>query len=193
MQPGQRHPWKKVGQFILRNFLSVIAIIVSILVYVDQHNANVDQHNVNEAAANSAQQTYAAQVSFWLVSVNDSSIPQLIIQNRSFAPISNVFLQLSASGWGGWLQINTSAGSGTIPPCSIDTTLALKDAAGAAFPRNLTWSVALLRFTDASGITWARLPDGTLVKYPGNIPNDSQALNTPIVPGNNISPANGCS
>ena len=192
MPPTRRHPWKGLAQIVLPISVSVVALVVSILTYVDQHN-------IDQATVISAQQAYASQVSFWLVQVHGSSTPQLVIQNRSFAPISNVFLQISASRYRGWLEIDTPAGVGTIPPCSLDTTSTLKESALAAShqtlgaPKDFAMSVVRLTFTDASGITWARLPNETLVRYTGNHAHNAQALNTPILPGNSISSAHGCS
>jgi hypothetical protein len=53
--------------------ISVIAVIISALTYLDQHNTD-------RAAANSAEQVYAAKVSFWPVNeLNDSShAPRLL-------------------------------------------------------------------------------------------------------------------
>lgn len=73
---------------------SAIAIVISVLAYTDQHSADEKQAQVDQAAAVAGQRAYATEVSYWLVPGGQGARPDLVIQNRSSAPVSHVAVML---------------------------------------------------------------------------------------------------
>jgi hypothetical protein len=104
--------------------VSVIALLISFLTYSEQRH-------VDAIAAAAGHTAYASAVSYWLI---PSRLPggfQVVVQNEGTAPISDVFVVLSA---GGFFLISEAPVSqiaavnlGAIPPCEVVTTNVVQD------------------------------------------------------------------
>lgn len=203
---------KAVGPIVV----SVTALIISALSYNDQHRADV-------AALIASRQAYATQVSFWLVATNNPRVDYLVIQNRSNAPVMEVYAKTTP---GSTLNPNVHSRIldaieedlqfvylGIIPPCSVVTTSALQLEVRRAIqiisqqqhishkltdtlmrPGVIQANMFGLQFTDADGATWFRTFDGKLTKPAELAPGTNGPAVRPIAPeGSKIRPADGCS
>jgi hypothetical protein len=197
--------------------VSVAALAISLLTYLDQHA-------VNTAAAAASEEAYATKVTYWL----KDSFPnyQIIIQNSSTAPISNVTVTFSldfleAHGYPGGLlalaphimllQMEPTAvvRIGTIPPCRIATTDAVTQAQLKGGQRLLgfkdltskekSWIkthitigtyIEGVDFTDANGVSWQRNNQDILTNV--SMPRADIGAFSYTPQDLSITPANGC-
>jgi hypothetical protein len=142
--------------------VSLAALVVSTLAYVDQHKSD-------NAAIIAKQESYARRVSFWLANNPRKPVPLLLIQNRSDAPISDVVVKLGIND-GNRNIVDTMLPVGTIPPCSLDKISWSKFAQQNTGPHitiqgeSLPLSPEQITFTDADAVTWTRFWDGSLEK-----------------------------
>jgi hypothetical protein len=153
--------------------VSVGALIVSFMAYQDQHAADL-------AADVAEQQQYADQVAFWigLGNGNPYAPPEIIVQNRGAAPISDVVVALYDTGAHNarGAYVGGKFPLGLIPPCTISSTPLSKSQAdlflGPGMPPQAgsfyfgsemgfrSW----ITFTDADGQSWERTGDGGLIR-----------------------------
>ena len=185
--------------------LSIVAVIISLLTYIDQHNADRN-------AAIASAEADAAKVSFWLVdSKVPGQLPEVVVQNDGVLPISNVEITLQAMG----VPFVDPPGTevyfinfieDTIPPCSVYKVPVLEDATirmrsfqqshhdMPAPPKGTSWKFGdySLEFTDASGLAWTRSGTGTLTQSVNGQPGYSQSLSVPA-PNGVTTNAPGCS
>jgi hypothetical protein len=197
---------KKLTRRDLPLALSVVAVIISLLTYIDQHNADRN-------AAIASAETDAAKVSFWLVSSKvPGQLPEVIVQNDGVLPISNVEITLQAMG----IPFVNPPGTevylinfieDTLPPCSEykapileDATIRMRNFQQShhdipAPPKGTSWKFGnySLEFTDASGLTWTRSGTGALTQSVSGQPGDSQTLSVPAPNGLTTTDAPGCS
>jgi hypothetical protein len=88
-QPTELDPsqskWKRVKAVwaVVASIIAVSALVLSILTYLDQHQAHI-------AATLSAEQAYAEKVSYYLKGNGDSE--QIVVENLGESPVSNVML-----------------------------------------------------------------------------------------------------
>jgi hypothetical protein len=175
--------------------ISIVAAIIALLTYVDQHN-------VDRATVITDEETYAAKVGFWLVSPSKpGQLPEIVVDNAGVLPISNVRLLLTATGYPFveppnlelyWFTITEDP----IPPCATVTSPVEQIAMSHVRPRKgITYKLSIqsLDFTDASGITWVRSLDGALAQESGGQSGDWQSLSTPIPNKPDVGTAPGCS
>lgn len=197
---------KKLTSKDLPLALSVIAVIISLLTYIDQHNA--DQN-----AAIASAEADAAKVSFWLVSSKGpGQLPEVVVQNDGVLPISNVEITLQAMGVPfinppGTESYYINFIEDTLPPCSVykapileDATARMRDFQQAHHdvpvpPKRTSWKFSnyALKFTDALGLTWTRSGTGALAQSVSGQPGYSQALSIPAPNGLTTTHAPGCS
>src|SRR5271169_7044528 len=136
--------------------ISIIALIISLLAYIDQHNAN-------QIASTSAAMAEANKVAFWSTpSTSSAGFALVTVQNDNILPIQNVHILVSATYYGKrvvtiYIFIDPMD---TLAPCSnylinvlqftsdyAERTEHLEGLSG--------WGIQALEFTDSSGITWS--------------------------------------
>lgn len=175
--------------------ISIVAAIIALLTYIDQHN-------VDRATVLVDEETYAARVGFWLVSPSKpDQLPEIVVDNAGVLPISNVRLLLTATGYPFVEPPNTewywfTVTEDPIPPCATVTAPLEQIAMSHVRPRKgITYKLSIqsLDFTDASGMTWVRSLDGALTQASGGQSGDWQSLSTPIPKKLDIGTAPGCS
>lgn len=165
--------------------ISIAALVLSFLAYLDQHSSN-------ESAAIADQQAYASKVTFWLT--NDGSATTLNVQNASTAPVADVEIVVIESHAGGTAAKEGYLVLGNMPPCVIgswrlsadigfsDETLSGGGGSWGAWPTGSTDPATEtfdgIDFTDANAVTWQRLTDGKLLQQNPGITVD--ALSDPV-------------
>jgi hypothetical protein len=210
-RPGR---WVRLVRLILPTAISIVAVIVSVLAFIDQHSAD-------QRTATAAQQAYADKVSYWQVPVaGRPDASELMIQNRSTAPISSVNLNVYAAPPYETVSVPLNLNVGIVPPCSIITTTILQEAAatelelieltaGGRVVRKLfeaslkailgehrvpaprvNVNVNSMTFTDASGLTWTRSSAGTLISNPNVYEG---VFNYPVLGHSKIAAVGSCS
>ena len=196
--PDSHHRLRKLTSKDLPIILSIVAVIISLLTYIDQHNAD-------RAAAYSTEEANAATVSFWLVrSKTPGHLADVAVENSSVLPISNVRVLVTAIGYPfirppGTELYSVTVSEYTLPPCSVFTNPALQMAKSLVIQKShvshphTRWRLSIsIEFTDASGLTWTRSVTGTLKRSAGNQLGDGQGLSVPIPSNTNITKAPGC-
>jgi hypothetical protein len=154
--------------------ISVIALVVAVLAYQDQHSANSSAAAANEKA-------YANLVSFWYAYSNSYGYPDsnyLIIQNLGQAPLYQVYLVFTVpAGATAPDSLKASIDSlGVLPPCSVsrlDIRVASLNGKQALLPASKAFSSTALVFTDTNGVTWERAFSGVLRR--GRAPTNFRA------------------
>jgi hypothetical protein len=125
------------------------------------------QREANASAATAALRHYAAQVTFFVEGVPNSSTPQLVVENRSGGTIRNIVLYLpipvhgcsAHCNWQGDIYYRLP----DIPPCSIAPTSVLSMIKSPTIgPAALAKSA--LFFTDQNGNAWDLFGYGRLVR-----------------------------
>jgi hypothetical protein len=189
---------RRFRRFTKRNFalaISVLAVIISLLTYNDQHD-------VARATVVADEETYAAKVGFWLVSPDKpGQLPNVDIDNAGVLPVSNVRFLLTATGhpWVNapgteWYWVTIAAYP--IPPCTIVTTHIEQIAMSHIKPlKGIKYKLSIqsLDFTDASGLTWARSVNGALTQASGYQSGNWETLSTPVPTKLDTANAPGCS
>ena len=167
-----------VGAAVASPLLVVVGFVINFLLNPNQAAANEAQIRAGQSAAANAVRHDAEQVHYWLQGTANSSIPQLVIANRSNGPIRDItvflpqpvhnhslgttmFLSRSLAFVGSKAGIEITAdGKGyyyytlpDIPPCSVEATRAFT-----VFRHPSAGQTALngsvLEFTDPNGNAW---------------------------------------
>ena len=140
------------GRSLLRRLAPVMtsmaALIVSIVVFLGQRD-------MAQRAAIASEQTYADQISYWIMPEASNHHPKtLFVQNRGTAYISGVTVSLYAIDSSAGAPVPRRIGFGSIPPC---TTLE------AGLPGIIIKvSSSDIEFIDSAGLTWVRTSRGKL-------------------------------
>jgi hypothetical protein len=189
---GPQRSKRDVGT-VVALLVSIIAVVISLLAYFDQHSAD-------QAASILVEESSAAKVGFWLVASNPpSEFDQVAIENDGVLPIANV--RLIANGVAHDQNQDTDyvivLPENTLPPCTVYTAAALQQGYDYVInSQHVTtlygMQIEYLEFTDPSGVTWTRSSTGVLTRGAINQASLSSALNVPAVTGNTVT-APGCS
>jgi hypothetical protein len=140
------------------NLFNVITILIALISAGFAAATYFDQHQAYEANDAATVQHYASQVSYWLQGVPNSSIPDLVIDNRSGGPIRGLTLKFPQPVKGCSKNCQWEAFDyftlADIPPCSMLTTTSARDFSSPSIgPMALNGSI--LDFTDQNGVSWA--------------------------------------
>jgi hypothetical protein len=143
----------------------VIALAISVATYLDQHRA--------DAASYAATRQYAAsQVSYWIQQAGVFGPLSLIVENRSYGPISHVelhFYEKPGDRKRGDTELWVLPG---IPPCTLATVASKKVSVALSGISDSDTDVysgpgipvsSLITFTDSAGASWTRYSTGELV------------------------------
>lgn len=188
----RRQNWK-VRRTDLPIIISVLALAISLFAYVDQYDAN-------RIAVASAEDMYATPVGFWLTQPRaPHGLPETAVENGGALPISDVqVVALATSSFSSVPRyyFTVTFDEGTLAPCSIYTVPAFQLAAAKLASRrymfnprtHLNFVIEFLNFTDSSGLSWKRSPDGSLTRVANEA---SKGLNLPVQ-SNDVSRAPDC-
>ena len=190
-----RHRLRRLTGKDLPLVISIVAVIIALLTYIDQHD-------IERATVIAGEETYAAKVGFWLVNpAEPNKLPEIDVDNAGVLPISNVRVLITATGYPTVLPPGTESylfvvvERYPVPPCKILTVAAEQAAVGSIRPlKGITYkfSIQSIDFTDASGLTWARSVDGALTPASGGRSGDGQSLGTAIPSNFDMTNAAGC-
>lgn len=155
--------------------VSLAALAVSVLAYIDQHTADTA---ALAAAATAREHKYADQVAFWIDVGRGVRLPVLMVENLGSAPIANVqlTLRLTLPSTVRDAYYTEVFALGVIPPCTVSSTVMTAQQArqfeGGATPSAAAFGQVAgektmlfdswLNFTDASARSWQRNGDGSL-------------------------------
>ena len=148
--------------------VSVVAIVISVLAYVDQHHTD---SATLAAAALAAEQQYARQVAFWVNDGQGVPVPVLMVENLGSAPIANaeLTLRITLPSTVPNAYAEQSFDLGVIPPCTISSTVMTSlhgpfgESGASLYSTDPLFQFdSWLNFTDSAGQSWQRNGDGSL-------------------------------
>ena len=164
-------PWTKTT-VLVPIALSVVAIVVATLAYLDQHTTNSE---TLAAAALASEQQYARQVAFWVNDGQGVRVPVLMVENLGSAPIANakLTLRITVPSTVPGAYDEQSFDLGVIPPCTTSSTVMTSlrgtfgESAADLYSGDPLWHFdSWLNFTDSGGKSWQRNGDGSLRELP---------------------------
>lgn len=176
--------------------VSVTALTISLMTYVDQHQANT-------AVENSSRQQQAELVSFLqqdLVAVHADKI--ILINNDSDAPIYNAGFTVVGETEG--FSVAGQVYLGDIPACSsghiafstIANLMNKESVRPASWNSTVNYDVQSMSFTDNDGATWVYTEGSPLERASGDsgFPITDEDNSYPLtIPSPQYEPAAGCS
>jgi hypothetical protein len=153
--------------------VACVAIVVSAVAAAFTGLMYFNQRSANAASANAALEHDANRMAYYLGSSVGSSLPPLLIANRSLGPVRGMTIYLPEHVQGcsakcaarGYMSFTLP----DLPPCSIETTTIL-DSVVSPKIGPLTLAGSDLTFTDAEGHTWTLTGSGQLLHQPSPKP-----------------------